>query len=105
MSKRFTLIDLVQLPKLDAVSAVTLVHRLLAIAATKKRLPSGIVAAKKKLATGHHGLELALVERLPASGVDTQRSKLADIVIDRAAKAFHDFLFAYSQLPDSEPLS
>lgn len=105
MARSFTINDLVQLPKLDAASAVTLVHRLLTLAAQRKKLPAAVEKARKRLQKSHHELELALRERLPGPAGDPRRSRLADQAEDLAFSALYDFLSAYSKLPDSLPES
>lgn len=103
MARSFTMSDLVQLPKLDAASAVTLVHRLLTLAAQHKKLPAGVDKACKRLRERHGELEAALCERLAAPAGDSRRAQLADQAEDLALSALYDFLTAYSKLPESEP--
>lgn len=105
MARSYTINDLVQLPRLDAASAVTLVHRLLTLAAQRKRLPAQVDKARKRLQASHRELEAALRERLPAPGGDPQRARLADQAEDLAFSALFDFLSAYSKLPAALPES
>lgn len=103
MARSFTMNDLVQLPRLDAASAVTLVHRLLTLAAQHKKLPAAVEKARKRLQESHGELEAALRERLVAPADDPRRAQLADQAEDLALSALYDFLNAYSKLPQSDP--
>lgn len=97
--KRFTLIDLVQLPRLDAASAAALVRMLLTLAEDKKKLPASVALAKKRLGAVHKEVADALVARLATGVADPQRTRLADRHEDLAFVALHDFLTGWSKLP------
>ena len=104
MTKTPYLHDLVATPVLDAASAVALLHRLLAVAATYKKLPPRIEQARKRLAATLTKLQEALKTRLAAgTGSDSLRSRQADRAIDLAFSALYDFLTAYSKLPEGTP--
>lgn len=97
--KRFTLTDLVQLPRLDAASAVALVRTLLTLADDKKKLPPGVAQAKKRLGVVHKEVAEALTKRLSVGLIDPQRARLADRGEDLAFSALFDFLTGWSKLP------
>ena len=103
MNKIPYLTDLVTIPVLDAASATTLLHRLLTVAATIKKLPPRIEQARKLLAAALANLQAALKARLSAGSGDTQRAKQADRAIDVAFSALYDFLTAFSKLPEGTP--
>lgn len=103
MARQFLLGDMVQLPKLDAASAVTLVHQLLTLAAQHKKLPSGVDKARKRLIISHKEVQAGLSERLAGSVGDPRRARSADQWEDQAFSALYDLLSAHSKLPDSEP--
>ncbi len=103
MARQFLLSDMVQLPKLDAASAVTLVHQLLTLAAQHKKLPTGIEKARKLLAARHKEVQAGLSERLAGAVGDPRRARLADQWEDQAFSALYDLLAGHSKLPDSEP--
>jgi hypothetical protein len=99
MSRSFASTDLVQLPRLDAVSAQTLGTQLLT-AARDKRLPEAIVEALDELATSHRALQRAATERLPLGDrVDPNRARSADYALDASWSALFDLLTGWSKLP------
>ena len=75
--KRFSLTDLVRLPRLDAASAVALVQTLLTLAESHKKLPPGVAQAHKRLASVHKEVAEALTQRLSVGLVDPQRARIA----------------------------
>ena len=97
--KRFSLTDLVRLPRLDAASAVALVQTLLTLAESHKKLPPGVAQAHKRLASVHKEVAEALTQRLSVGLVDPQRARLADRGEDLAFSALFDFLTGWSKLP------
>jgi len=97
--KRFSLIDLVQLPRMDAATTVALARTLLTLAEDKKKLPAGIAQAKRRLAAVHKDVAEALAQRLMAPTSDPQRAKIADQGEDLAFSALFDFLTGWSKLP------
>lgn len=105
MARSFSIGELVQLPTLDAASAVTLVKRLLTLAGQHKKLPAAVDKARKRLETGHAELAAALSDRLTVTSGDPRRSQAADQAEDLALSALYDFLTAYSKLPESAPES
>lgn len=91
------------IPVLDAASAVTLLHRLLTVAATLKKLPPRIEQVRKLQAAALTNLQAALKARLSGGSSDNQRSKQADRAIDLAFSALYDFLTAFGKLPEGTP--
>lgn len=103
MARQFLFSDMVQLPKLDAASAVTLVHQLLTLAAQHKKLPSGVDKARKRLGASLKEVQAGLSQRLAGSVGDPRRARSADQWEDQAFSALYDLLSGHSKLPDSEP--
>jgi hypothetical protein len=102
MARSFSALDLVQLPKLDASSAITLGTEVFA-AAKSRDLVDPVTEALTDLGAAHKALQSAVVRRLPSvAAADPVRSRAADIALDASYGALFDFLSAWSKLPDHD---
>jgi hypothetical protein len=107
MRRRFAAVDLVRLPRLDAVAAQTLgtevVSNARAILADKgaaKKIPEGVVEALDDVALALSALNQAAASRLPlAAPADPQRTKLADIALDGVWGGLLDVINGWSKMP------
>ena len=98
--------DLVQLPRVDARSAVSLGAALIAAAREQGELPDPIARALSALEEAHANLTLDVdrVSSAPEGGrEDLGRSAAADRGVDAAWSALHDWLLGWSKLPGAAP--
>ena len=106
MTRSFTTDELVQLPRLSATEAAVLGSELLAVAEREreqikgKHLPLLIARPLVRLRTAHHALDQTLVPLTP-SGLDPQRKRQADLILDNAWSAAFDWAAGWGKLPAS----
>lgn len=100
MGRSFGIVDLVQLPPLDASSAQTLGTAVLAAAGQYKKLPAQVDEAVDGVSTTLDTLNSVVVRRLPATPiVDGQRAKTADVAIDAGWSSVFSWATGWSKMP------
>jgi hypothetical protein len=99
MTRTFTPIDLVQLPRVDANGAVALASAVEAAAAKFNDLPQNIEESIVQIAADRVVLQQALAKTPP--GVLTRKE--ADRRVDRVAGALHDICEAWATLAEFIP--
>lgn len=100
MRRRYTNLDLVQLPRLDAGSAQALSTQVLTAAKAFSSLPEAVTEAVDTLALSVTRLQDVAVDRLPrAKGQDPLRAKTADTAIDSGWSGTFDWLTGWSKIP------
>jgi hypothetical protein len=99
MRKRtFTTVDLVQLPKMDALSAQALGTQVIANASTLSDLPAPVTEALAEVELTLDALNRAVGSRLPVTAsADPVRTKLADVVLDARWSGLHDWLGGWAK--------
>lgn len=96
--------DLVQLPRFDANSAVTLGDGLMAVANAEPELPRPIRRAKESLDEDLIVLRQAVTARLAsAAATDPAAVAASDRLLDSCWTALFDWLTGFSKLPDGTP--
>jgi hypothetical protein len=105
LERSFSADDLIQLPRFDAVGAVTLGERLLAVANAEAELPRPIRRAKEALEEDLSTLRLAAQTRLAAAATAGAPAMVAeaDRSLDECWTALHDWLTGFSRLPGGYP--
>jgi hypothetical protein len=95
--------DLIQLPRFDAVGAVTLGEHLLAVPVPIE-LPRPIEKARGELAQAFEALRAATAARLAETDrTDPEAAAASDDDLDNAWTAFFEWLTGFSKLPDGTP--
>jgi hypothetical protein len=95
MARSFGSVDLVQLPKLGALSA-QLLGKTMIVAAQGKALPATAAEALADLASAHEALQRAVIRRLPKPS-ETDRARAADVALDAAWSALYGTLKGWSR--------
>jgi hypothetical protein len=101
MDRSFSPDDLVQLPQLDAMSAIALGEALLTAAKARKPLPKTIAKAHDKLAASVAALRTAAAGRIGTPATSSPRASAADRILDACWSALFDWLTGWSKLPDA----
>ena len=96
--------DIVALPKLSTVAAVTLGQELITAGNAQASLPDTIAIRFSSMHAAYDVLHQAFSEQQQAEA-DPKRAQSADSAEDQAWSAFHDWLFGWSKVnkPDAEP--
>jgi hypothetical protein len=102
--RSFTVDDLIQLPRFDAVGAVTLGEKLVTVAAAEPELPRAIRRAKEALEEDLASLRRAAAARLASAAAESPAVVAeADRTLDGCWTALFDWLTGFSKLPAGTP--
>lgn len=107
MKKRtFTTVDLVRLPKMDALSAQALGTQVIANASTLIDVPAPVTESLAEVVRTLDALNRAVGSRLPVTAfADPVRTKLADVVLDACWSGLLDWLTGWAKhsgLPEAQ---
>lgn len=96
--------DIVALPKLSTVAAVTLGQELITAANAQASLPDMIAARLSPMQTAYQVLRQAFSQQQPLEP-DPKRAQTADVAEDQAWSAFHNWLLGWSKVdkPEAAP--
>jgi hypothetical protein len=100
----FSADDLIQLPRFDAVGAVALGEKLIAVASAEAELPRPIRRAKEALEEDLASLRRAAAARLASAAAESPAIIAeADRMLDGCWTALFDWLTGFSKLPIGTP--
>lgn len=91
--------DLIQLPRLSAPEAASLLGEMLHAASGLAPLPAGIERSRKRVAAAYAKLDSAITG-ISVDAADAERQRVADRAIDNAWEATFLWLSGFCKLPD-----
>lgn len=100
--RQYKALDLVQLPRADAMGARALANQIL-VAVVDLKVPAAVLEAVGEVRAALGVLETRMAEQLPdAASAEPARARGADVKIDACWASLYNLLVGWSRLPDSK---